>query len=78
MDAHIGAPRYPWRFPDGTLVKVIGDMCWWALVTKHLQKKAVRIADVIGNYHSHPHSQAEFRGPANETALMQALGVSLF
>jgi hypothetical protein len=78
MDTHIGVPRYPWRFPDGTLVKVIGDMCWWTLVTQHLQKKAVRIADVIGNYHSHPGSQAEFRGPSNETALMQALGVSLF
>lgn len=78
VDAHIGAPRYPWRFPDGTLVKVIGDMCWWTLVTQHLQKKAARIADVIGNYHSHPGSQAEFRGPANETALLQALGVSLF
>ena len=59
-------------------MKVIGDMCWWRLVTQHLQKKAVRIADIIGNYHSHPGSQAEFRGPANETALMQALGVSLF
>jgi hypothetical protein len=78
MDTHIGVPRYPWRFPDGSLVKVIGDMCWWTLVTEHLQKKAVRIADIIGHYHSHPGEQAEFRGPSNETALMQALGVSLF
>jgi hypothetical protein len=78
MDAHIGAPRYPWRFPDGTIVKVIGDMCWWQLVTQHLKKKAVRVADIIGHYHSHPNEQAEFRGPSNETALMQTLGVSLF
>jgi hypothetical protein len=37
----------------------------------------VRLADVIGHYHSHPGEQAEFRGPANETALMNALGVSI-
>jgi len=78
MDTHIGAPRYPWRFTDGTSIKVIGDACWWAIVTEHLKKKAVRIADVIGNYHSHPGGQAEFRGPANEAALMSAVGVSLF
>ena len=41
MDTHIGVPRYPWRFPDGSLVKVIGDSCWWTLVTQHLKKKAV-------------------------------------
>jgi len=78
VDTHIGAPRYPWRFPDGTVIKVIGDMCWWTLVTRHLQKKAVRIADVIGHYHSHPNEQAEFRGPSNETTLMETLGVSLY
>jgi hypothetical protein len=77
MDAHVGAPRYPWRFPDGTIVKVIGDMCWWTLVTQLLKKKAVRLADVIGHYHSHPGEQAEFRGPSNETALMNALGLSI-
>jgi len=77
MDAHVGAPRYPWRFPDGTIVKVIGDMCWWTLVTQMLKKKAVRLADVIGHYHSHPGEQAEFRGPSNETALMNALGLSI-
>ncbi len=77
MDAHVGAPRYPWRFPDGTIVKVIGDLCWWTLVTQMLKKKAVRLADVIGHYHSHPGEQAEFRGPVNETALMNALGLSI-
>jgi hypothetical protein len=77
MDAHIGAPRYPWRFPDGTVVKVIGDMCWWTIITQLLKKKAVRLADVIGHYHSHPGEQAEFRGPSNETALMNALGLSI-
>ncbi len=78
VDTHIGVPRYPWRFPDGTPIRVIADSCWWTLVTQHLKKKAVRIADVIGNYHSHPNEQAEFRGPSDETALMNSLGISLF
>jgi hypothetical protein len=78
LDTHIGAPRYPWRFPDGSLIKVIADSCWWTLITRHLKKKVVRIGDVIGNYHSHPGEQAEFRGPPEEAAVMSALGLSLF
>jgi hypothetical protein len=78
MDTHLGAPRYPSRFTDGTAVKVIGDLIFWNVVTEHLKKKAVRIADIIGNYYSHPNSQAEFRSNVNENALMASLGVSLF
>ncbi|HVO46430.1 MAG TPA: hypothetical protein VMT29_08845 [Steroidobacteraceae bacterium] len=78
MDSHIGIPRYPWRFPDGTLIKVIADSCWWTLLMQHLKKKVVRLTDVIGHYHSHPGEQAEFRGPSNETALMNSLGLSLY
>ncbi len=78
MEAHIGVPRYPWRLPDGTLIKVVGDLSWWTLVTQHLKQKAVRLPEIIGNYHSHPGDQAEFRGPADETALVNALGINLF
>jgi hypothetical protein len=78
MDAHIGVPRYPWRLPEGTPLKVVGDLAWWHLLTHHLKKKVVRVTDVIGNYYSHPHAQAEFRGPSNEAALMSDLGISLF
>jgi hypothetical protein len=79
LDAHIGAPRYPWRFVDGSQIKVIADLCWWKILIEHLQKKVVRIPQVIGNYHSHPGEQAEFRGgPSNELGLMQSVGVSLF
>jgi hypothetical protein len=78
MDAHIGVPRYPWRLPEGTTLKVVGDLAWWTLLTRHLKKKVVRVTDVIGNYHSHPNAQAEFRGPQNEASLMSELGVSLF
>lgn len=78
LDTHIGAPRYPWRLPDGSLIKVIADSCWWTIITQHLKKKVVRIADVIGNYHSHPGEQAEFRGPPDEAAVMSSVGLSLF
>jgi Glycosyl transferase family 2 len=78
MDSHIGVPRYPWRFPEGSTLKVVGDLAWWTLLTQHLKKKVVRVTDVIGHYYSHPNAQAEFRGPSNELALMGELGISLF
>ncbi|HTT03807.1 MAG TPA: FkbM family methyltransferase [Steroidobacteraceae bacterium] len=77
MDAHIGAPRYPWRLADGTVLKVAGDVGWWQVLTQHLKKKVVRLPQIIGNYHSHPATQAEFRGGEPELALMNTLGVSL-
>jgi hypothetical protein len=77
MDAHIGAPRYPWRLSDGTILKVVGDLGWWQVVTRHLGKKVVRVPEIIGHYHSHPASQAEFRTDRPELALMNTLGISL-
>jgi hypothetical protein len=77
MDAHVGAPRYPWRFPDGTVIKVIGDVAWWSVIANHLKRGLTRVPLVIGNYHSRPGSQAEFRGPQDEAALIEQVGVSL-
>src|SRR5262249_18371445 len=77
MDAHIGAPRYPWRLPEGTTLRIAGDAAWWSVLTGHLKKKAVRLPQVIGNYHCHPGTQAEFRGPQGELALTYEMGVSL-
>jgi FkbM family methyltransferase len=77
LDAHIGAPRYIWRLPEGTVLKVAGDTAWWTVVTEHLRKKAVRFPGIIGNYHSHPTSQAEFRHDVDELALIGLLGLSL-
>lgn len=77
MDAHIGAPRYPWRFADGSIIRVVGDAAWWGLVSNHLKKSVTRLALIIGNYHSRPGAQAEFRGPQDESTLITQLGVSL-
>jgi hypothetical protein len=77
VDTHIGAPRYSWRLPDGTALKVAGDAAFWTIVTKHLGKKAIRVPWIIGNYHSHPSTQAEFRHPQDELSLMGLLGISL-
>ncbi len=79
MDAHIGAPRYPWRMADGTKLKQAGDLGWWLLVETHMKKKAARLPYIIGNYYSHPGQQAEFRaGAEDEHALLASdVGLSL-
>ena len=77
MDAHFGAPRYPWRFADGSLIYSVADVAWWRLLTQN-KKKVFRIPSVIGNYYSHPAEQAEFRmTPENEMNLMRTIGTSL-
>ncbi len=77
MDAHLGAPRYPWRFADGSLIFSVADAAWWRLLDQN-NKKLYRIPLVIGNYFSHPVEQAEFRKtPENEMQLLDNLGPSL-
>jgi FkbM family methyltransferase len=77
MDVHLGAPRYTWRLAEGTVIRSAGDSGWWMLLAGHLGKKIVRVPEIIGNYYSHPGSQAEFRGPPDELELIRSLGVSL-
>ena len=78
LDAHIGAPRYPWRFPEGTVIRSAADAAWWLVLAKHLQKPLLRLPVVIGNYHYHPKEQAQYRAlPHDEVALIEQLGVSL-
>ena len=78
LDAHIGAPRYPWRFPEGTIIRSAADAAWWLVLAKHLNKKLLRVPVVIGNYHYHPREQAQYRAlPHDELALIEQLGVSL-
>jgi hypothetical protein len=56
---------------------MIGDAVWWGLLSHH-NKKQIRIPMIIGNYHSHPGSQAEFRKrPEDEHELLSRLGCSL-
>jgi hypothetical protein len=61
MDAHLTLPRYPYRFADGTPIRVIGDSIWWQLLGTRLGKRLVRVPYVIGHYRTWPESQAEFR-----------------
>jgi hypothetical protein len=78
LDAHIGAPRYPWRFPEGTIIRSAADAAWWHVLAKHLNKPLLRLPVVIGNYHYHPKEQAQYRAlPHDEVALMGQLGISL-
>ena len=60
MVLHQELPRYPHRFDDGGPVRVIGDWLFWRALARR-GKKLVHLPSVIGNYHSHPGDQAEFR-----------------
>lgn len=76
MDAHVGAPRYPWRLSEGSLIRVAGDLAWWTILASSPRIKIARLPTVIGNYHSHPGDQAEFRA-TDERALFVEPGVAL-
>jgi FkbM family methyltransferase len=75
MEAHIGAPRYPWRLRDGSLLRAGADLAWWRVLQSNPNSRLLAIPMIIGNYHSHPAEQAEFREP-DERALMNDPGVS--
>ena len=78
LAAHVQAPRYPWRFSDGRLIKTIGDVLWWQLVQRRVGMAAGRVPLVIGNYFSHPDAQAEFRNPSDsEREHFDKVGLSL-
>ena len=61
MEAHRRLPRYPYRFADGTPIRVVGDAIWWHAIEHMMRKKIVRLPWIVGNYRSHPDAQAEFR-----------------
>lgn len=78
MSAHVGMPRFPYRFADGTLIRTIADAVWWKLLAREPRHKLVRLPLVIGHYYSDPASQAEYRNPAAaECDKLNAVGVSL-
>lgn len=60
MSLHERLARYPWQFADRSPIRVIGDSVFWA-VLEEMGRRLVRVPSVIGNYHSHPSAQAEFR-----------------
>jgi hypothetical protein len=66
LSLHAELARFPWKLDDGTKVNVIGDWIWWGLLRAR-GKRMVRVEQVIGNYHSHPNEQAEFRCSDDES-----------
>lgn len=73
---HRGCARYPQHFEDGTVIRSIGDALWWVIVKQKLNGALVRLPMIIGNYHSHPSEQAEFRY-GNEWELANKMGIRL-
>ena len=76
MEAHIGAPRFPWRLLEGSLLRANGDLAWWQLLQSNPNFKILALPAIVGNYYSHPEDQAEFR-EGDERPLMIDPGVSL-
>jgi hypothetical protein len=77
MEAHVAVPRYPWRFAEGTLVRCAGDLAWWQALSSVVGGKVARVPMIIGNYHSHPSDQAEFRKPPyDEVQMLKDIGVA--
>jgi ADP-heptose:LPS heptosyltransferase len=62
---HAQLARYPWKFGDGSPVRVIGDAIWWGLLGK-LNKRLERLPLIVGRYLSDPAGQAEFRNPGDD------------
>jgi hypothetical protein len=73
--AHIGWSRYPYRTSEDYRIKAVADTVWWQILQSHLNKNLVRIPSIIGNYHSHPDSQAEFRH-GNEWNILKDKNIS--
>ena len=78
MSVHQQVPRYPWQFGDRTPIRVIGDLLFWTILGD-LKKRCIQLPVIIGNYHSHPAGQAEFRGTleADERVQLQRHNVSI-
>lgn len=75
VEAHVRAPRYPWRLRDGTLLHGAGDVAWHTLITNILHHKIVRVPLIIGNHLR----QAEDRGALSydERPLLNDPGISV-
>ena len=74
-ELHQQAP-YPWQFASGQPIRIVGDLAWWTIIRRHLEVPVVRLPLVVGNYHSHPGEQAEFRS-ADEHHLLGTDGVQM-
>jgi len=61
LSAHLTFPRYPYRTFKNQKIKSVADSIWWDILKNHLGKQLIRFPFIVGNYHSHPSEQAEFR-----------------
>lgn len=75
LEAHRRLPRYPYRFADGTPIRIVGDAIWWHAIEHLMRKKIVRVPLVVGNYRSDPATQAEFRFSAADELAKQNIAM---
>lgn len=77
LSAHVGFPRYPYRTTDDYRIRSVADSIWWDILTTHLHKNLIRLPLIIGNYYSHPNTQAEFR-VENEWEILKSKTIELY
>jgi hypothetical protein len=75
LEAHRRLPRYPYRFADGSFIRIVADAIWWHAIEHYMGKKIARLPLVIGNYRSDPSSQAEFRYSAAQEIQKQDISL---
>ena len=75
LEAHRRMPRYPYRFADGSFIRIIGDAIWWHAIEHLMGKKILRLPLIIGNYRSAPSTQAEFRYSAGDELRKQDISL---
>lgn len=75
MEVHTRIPRYPHRTVDGMRILSVSDAVFWHML-KVLGMKLARTPMIVGQYYSHPESQAEFRA-ANEMEEIVKRNISL-
>jgi hypothetical protein len=76
LEAHMQAPRYPWRLADGTLLHHAAGLAWQTILTEKLCQKIVRIPIILGNCRG----LANRAGPSipyDERPLLQDPGISV-
>jgi FkbM family methyltransferase len=76
LEAHLRAPRYPWRLRDGTLLHDAADLAWQTIFIGMLRQKIVRIPMILGNCRELA-NRAGSPLPYDERPLLRDPGISV-
>jgi FkbM family methyltransferase len=75
MDAHMRAPRYPWRLREGTRLHDAGEGAWRSVLASQPHEKIAHAPFVIG--HCRADRLRQDQAPYDERALLNDPGLSI-